>query len=33
MEQDELMHYGVRGQKWGIHRYQNKDGSYKKDEV
>lgn len=26
--QDVLMHYGVKGQKWGIRRYQNKDGSY-----
>ena len=24
---DELMHYGVKGQRWGIRRYQNKDGS------
>lgn len=23
----ELFHYGVKGQKWGIRRYQNKDGS------
>lgn len=22
-----LMHYGVQGQKWGVRRYQNKDGS------
>lgn len=24
---DELVHYGVKGQKWGRRRYQNKDGS------
>lgn len=23
----ELYHYGIKGQKWGIRRYQNKDGS------
>lgn len=23
-----LVHYGVKGQKWGVRRYQNKDGSY-----
>lgn len=24
---DELRHWGVKGQKWGVRRYQNKDGS------
>lgn len=25
----ELYHHGVKGQRWGIRRYQNEDGSYK----
>ena len=25
---DELKHHGILGQKWGIHRYQNEDGTY-----
>ena len=28
-DDDELKHYGVKGSKWGVRRYQNEDGSYK----
>lgn len=27
MEYDELYHWGIKGQRWGIRRYQNSDGS------
>lgn len=27
LSDDELMHYGIEGQKWGVRRWQNEDGS------
>lgn len=30
-ETGELYHYGIKGQKWGVRRYQNEDGSYTKE--
>ncbi len=28
MENNSLTHYGIRGMKWGVRRFQNSDGSY-----
>ena len=25
---DELRHFGIKGQKWGVRRYQNPDGTW-----
>ena len=31
MNADELKHYGIKGMKWGVRRFQNKDGSLTAD--
>lgn len=27
VEVDDIYHHGIKGQRWGVRRYQNKDGS------
>lgn len=27
MDQNQLVHYGIKGMKWGVRRYRNKDGT------
>ena len=31
MNAEELKHYGIKGQKWGVRRFQNSDGSLTND--
>lgn len=31
LRNDELYHHGIKGQRWGIRRYQNSDGSLTSD--
>ena len=28
LREDDLMHHGIKGQKWGVRRYQNEDGTW-----
>ena len=28
LREEDLMHHGIKGQKWGVRRYQNEDGSW-----
>lgn len=31
ISEEELQHHGIKGQKWGVRRFQNKDGSLTND--